>query len=86
MAITKTTKLKKIEVYPGDSRVENYEPFIVVTMEDIYDDPEDDELPLRKTRVSRKGRVCEPEHPTLQTDVSDWPELAQTIAKKIWRY
>lgn len=86
MAITKTSKLVKIEVYPGDTTLENYEPFIVVTMEDTWDDPEDNELPITKRRVSRKGRVYEPDFPDLETDLSDWPTLAQDIARLIWRY
>ena len=86
MAIEKTTKLVKVEVYPGDTTLENYEPFIVVTMEDIWDDPEDNELPIRKQRVERRGRVHEPDFPDLKTDISDWPTLAQDIANKVWRY
>jgi len=86
MAVTKTTKLLKVEVYPGDTSKEDYEPFIVVTMEDTWDDPEDDDLPIVKQRVSRKGRVWEPDFPDLKTDISDWPTLAQDIAKKVWRY
>ena len=86
MAITKTTNLVKIEVYPGDTTLENYEPFIVVTEEDVWDDPDDNELPIRKKRVSRKGKAYDPNVPGLRTDISDWPTLAQDIAKKVWGY
>ena len=86
MAITKTTKLIKVEVYPGDTTLENYEPFIVVTMEDMWDDPEDNELPITKRRVERRGRAYDPHVTDLKTDISDWPTLAQDIAKKVWRY
>tara|TARA_Y100000289_G_C3898099_1_gene137656 strand:+ start:313 stop:573 length:261 start_codon:yes stop_codon:yes gene_type:complete len=86
MAVTKTTNLVKVEVYPGDTTLENYEPFMVVTLQDVWDDPDDDELPLTKLRVERRGRAYDPEVPNLKTDISDWPTLAQDIAKKVWRY
>ena len=86
MAITKTTRLKKVEVYPGNTELENYEPFIVVTEEDMWDDPDDDDLPIVKERVSRKGKAYDPHVPNLKTDISDWPTLAQDIAKKVWGY
>lgn len=86
MAITKTTRLIKLEVYPGDSVMENYEPFIVAHFEDKWDDPEDDELPVIKQRVDKRGRAWEPEHPEIKTPIDDWPTLAQDVAKKIWRY
>ena len=86
MAVTRTTNLVKVEVYPGDTTLENYEPFMVVTLQDVWDDPDDDELPLTKLRVERRGRAYDPEVPNLKTDISDWPTLAQDIAKKVWRY
>ena len=86
MAITKTTRLLKVEVYPGDITKENYEHFIVVHFQDIWDDPEDSELPIRKERIERRGRAYDPEVPDIRTDISDWPPLAQDIARKVWRY
>jgi len=83
MAITKTTRLLKVEVFPGDDSQEAFEPFLSVHLEDMWDDTEDDDLPIVKTRRIRRGRMLE-EHG--RTDISDLPELAQDIARKIWRY
>ena len=84
MAITKTSKLLEITVYPATD--ESPEPIVRIVMEDIWDDPDDDELPIKKRRVDVRGRAYDPYVPDLKTDVSDWPTLAQDVAKKVWRY
>lgn len=86
MAITKTTRLRKVEVYPGNTEIENFEPFICVYLEDMWDDPEDDDLPIIKERVVRRGRAYDENNADVRTDISDLPTLAQDVARKIWRY
>ena len=83
MAIEKTTKLKKIEVYPGDTSLEEYEPFLVVHLENAWDDPDDEELPIVKQEVIRRGRRVDKDG---ETPTDDLPELARNIARMIWRY
>lgn len=84
MAITKTSKLLEVVVYPVTD--ESPEPIVKVVMQDTWDDPDDELLPVTKTRTEVRGRAYDEYVPDLKTDVSDWPTLAQDIAKKVWRY
>ena len=81
MAITKTTTVQRVEVYP-DNR-------IMVVYIDLFDDPDDDQLPHESNRVvhlskmktttDEEGNVTE-----TPTDVSGHDALVQTIAAAVW--
>lgn len=83
MAITKTTTVQRIEVYPGD------DPTLMVVYIDVFDDPDDDLLPNESQRVIRlekmtsstdeEGNVTETD-----TDVSGHDTLVQAIAAAVW--
>ena len=82
MAITKTTKLKKVEVYPRDEDQNVMEPIISVHLQDSWDDPDDDQLPLVKERVITRGRAVDPD----KTHIDDLPTLARAIARMVCYY
>ena len=84
MAITKTSKLLEVIVHPATD--ESPEPVVTIVMQDSWDDPEDELLPVTKTRKEVRGRAYDPNVPNLQTPLDDWPELAQDIARLVWRY
>lgn len=81
MAITKTTKVQRVEVYE-DTR-------LMVVYTDVFDDPDDDQLPHTSQRVvhlskmtsttDEEGNVTE-----TPTDVSKHDPLVQTIAAAVW--
>ena len=81
MAITKTTTVQRVEVYPENR--------MMVVYNDVFDDPDDDQLPHTSHRVvnlakshssmDEDGNVTE----TL-TDVSGHDALVQTIAAAVW--
>ena len=81
MAITKTTTVQRVEVYPDDR--------LMVVYTDVFDDPDDDQLPHESSRVvhlnkmtsttDEEGNVTE----TL-TDLSKHDPLVQTIAAAVW--
>lgn len=81
MAITKTTTVQRIEVYP-DGR-------LMVVYTDVFDDPDDDQLPHTSQRVVN---LEEETHSigedgvmtTTATDVSSHDSLVQTIAAAVW--
>ena len=56
MAITKTTKVQRCEVYPkadasADASVSASWPTLMIVYEDLLDDSEDADLPVTATRV-----------------------------------
>ena len=56
MAITKTTKVQRCEVYPkldaeAEATVSAAWPIVMVVYEDLLDDSEDADLPVTATRV-----------------------------------
>lgn len=81
MAITKTTTVQRVEVYP-DNR-------LMVVYNDLFDDPDDDQLPHESQRVvhltkmisttAEDGTVTE-----TAADVSGHDPLVQTIAAAVW--
>jgi hypothetical protein len=81
MAITKTTTVQRVEVYE-DTR-------LMVVYTDLFDDPDDDQLPHESNRVvhlskmtsttGEEGNVTE-----TPTDVSGHDPLVQTIAAAVW--
>ena len=81
MAITKTTTVQRVEVYE-DTR-------LMVVYTDLFDDPDDDQLPHESSRVvhlnkmtsttDEEGNVTE-----TPTDISGHDSLVQTIAAAVW--
>ncbi len=84
MAITKTTELLKVEVYPPSTNPGA--PVVVVHVKDVWDDPEDDELPISKVREIKRGRAVPEIDGMDRTPVDDLPELAQEICNTVWWY
>jgi hypothetical protein len=81
MAITKTTTVQRVEVYP-DNRM-------MVVYNDVFDDPDDDQLPHESNRVvhlSQTTSVVDEEGNQTETptDVSGHDPLVQTIAAAVW--
>ena len=87
MAITKTTKVERIEVYPlknssaaTDSN-DKY-PSIMVVYNDIIDDSEDSDLPVTATRVKHIHKFVSDGGAT--SSVSGEDPLVQSVAGAIW--
>jgi hypothetical protein len=81
MAITKTTTVQRVEVYE-DTR-------LMVVYTDLFDDPDDDQLPHTSQRVVHLNRMTSTtgEDGTVTetaTDVSGHDPLVQTIAAAVW--
>ena len=81
MAITKTTTVQRVEVYP-DNR-------LMVVYTDLFDDPDDDQLPHESQRVVNLSRTTSIEgddgsQTIVSTDVSGHDPLVQTIAAAVW--
>ena len=83
MALTRTRKVQRIEIYPGE------EPSIMVVYEHTFDDTEDADLPAVTTKVKHLSKMQQ----TLGedgavgsalTDVSGEDLLVQTVANAIW--
>ncbi len=84
MAITKTTNLISIQVVPHE--LEDGAPIVTVVLEDVWDDPDDDQLPIIKRREITRGRA-EPLIDLIpRTPVDDLPQLAQDICNLVWWY
>ena len=88
MAITKTTTVQRIEVYPGEAELDT-NPRLMVVYDDLFDDPDDDQLPHQSQRVvhlyKMKTTTDEDGHVTeTLTDVSGHDPLVQTIAAAVW--
>ena len=81
MAITKTTTVQRIEVYP--------EGRLMVVYTDVFDDPDDDQLPHTSQRVIHLEKEThsideDGVMTTTATDVSKHDPLVQTIAAAVW--
>lgn len=81
MAITKTTTVQRVEVYE-DTR-------LMVVYTDLFDDPDDDQLPHESSRVVHLNKMTSTtdEEGTVTetpTDVSGHDPLVQTIAAAVW--
>lgn len=81
MAITKTTTVQRIEVYP--------EGRLMVVYTDVFDDPDDDQLPHTSQRVIHLEKEThsideDGVMATTPTDVSGHDALVQTIAAAVW--
>lgn len=87
MAITKTTKVQRIEVYPiadssaADSANAKHESLMVV-YEDTLDDSGDADLPVTATRVKYLHKFVE--DGGAATDYSGEDALVQTVCGAIW--
>ena len=78
MAITLTRTVQRIETYPAQPPMEEGEatyPTLMVVYNDVFDDPDDEQLPVTATKVL---------HFSKGDDVSGEDELVQTIANAIW--
>jgi len=98
MAITKTTRVQRCEVYPkadadAEATVSTAWPTLMVAYEDVLDDPDDAELPVTATRVKHlsKFTVTEgtdsdgnPTESSAATVVTGEDALVQTICTAVW--
>ena len=87
MAITKTTKVERIEVYPlknGTAATDSNDkyPSIMVVYNDIIDDSEDSDLPVTATRVKYIYKFVS--DGGAASSVSGEDALVQSVAGAIW--
>ena len=78
MAITLTRTVQRIETYPAmtpEPEGEATYPTLMVVYNDLFDDADDDQLPVTATKVL---------HFSKGDDVSNEDTLVQTIATAIW--
>ena len=77
MAITLTRTVQRIETYPAIEATEGEAtyPTLMVVYNDVFDDPDDAQLPVTATKVL---------HFSNGDDVSSEDELVQTICTAIW--
>jgi len=74
MAITKTTTVREITVLVTDSS-DYTTSTLCLTLLDSFDDPNDAELPLRKSRRVNIERG---------TDLTSYPQFVQDVAATVW--
>lgn len=98
MAITKTTRVQRCEVYPkADASAEATEsaawPSLMVVYEDVLDDPDDAELPVTATRTKHLSKFTvttgvdddgNPTSTSAATVVTGEDQLVQDICGGIW--
>lgn len=98
MAITKTTRVQRAEVYPkanADAEVTTSAawPTLMVVYEDVLDDPDDAELPVTATRVKHLQKFTvthgtdddgNPTESSAATVVTGEAQLVQDICGAIW--
>ena len=87
MAITKVTKVQRMEVYPpANSSAEDTEnakhETVMVVYEDTLDDSADADLPVTATRVKHLSKLVE--DGGAATDYSGEDALVKTICAAIW--
>ena len=77
MAITLTRTVQRIETYPAVAAEEGETtyPTLMVVYNDVFDDPDDEQLPVTASKVM---------HFNQGDDVSGEDTLVQTIATAIW--
>ena len=78
MAITLTRTVQRIETYPVVAPAEEGEttyPTLMVVYNDVFDDPNDEQLPVTASKVL---------HFNQGDDVTGEDALVQTIATAIW--
>ena len=98
MAITKTTKVQRCEVYPkadasAEATVSAAWPTLMVVYEDTLDDAEDNDLPVTATRVKHLEKFTlthgtdsngDPTTSSADTVVSGEDALVQTLCTALW--
>lgn len=98
MAITKTTKVQRAEVYPkldadAETTTSAAWPTVMVVYEDVLDDPDDSELPVTATRVKHLSKFTitygtdsdgNPTESSAATVVTGEAQLVQDICGAIW--
>ena len=98
MAITKTTKVQRCEVYPkadadAETTVSAAWPTIMVVYEDTLDDTEDADLPVTATRVKHLSKFTittgtdsdgNPTESSAATSVTGEDQLVQDICGAVW--
>tara|TARA_B100001057_G_scaffold441528_1_gene476200 strand:- start:138 stop:404 length:267 start_codon:yes stop_codon:yes gene_type:complete len=87
MAITKTTKVSRMEVYPAvDSTAAstkmNAHETVMVVYEDTLDDSADADLPVTATRVKHLNKLVADDGAA--TDYSSEDALVKTVCAAIW--
>jgi hypothetical protein len=87
MAISQTRAVQRVEVYPAQE--EGAKPRLMVVYEYIFDDTEDDQLPVitsKAVHLSATVSTTNEEGTTTETpaDVSGHDALVQTIATAVW--
>jgi hypothetical protein len=88
MAITKTTSVQRVEVYPQSDAnaadtLNSGNPTVMCVYEDAMDDPDDNDLPVVATRVKHLVRYTDEDNATA-TDVTGEDQLVQDICGAIW--
>ena len=87
MAITKVTKVQRIEVYPavdstaGATKMDAWARMMVV-YEDTLDDSGDADLPVTATRVKNLTKLVADDGAA--TDYSGEDALVKSVADKLW--
>lgn len=98
MAITKTTKVQRAEVYPkldadAETTTNAAWPTVMVVYEDVLDDPDDAELPVTATRVKHLSKFTitlgtdsegNPTESSAATVVTGEDQLVQDICGAVW--
>lgn len=79
MAVTKTTTVKSVQVLPPEGDIAHHE--IWVEYRDSWDDPDDNDLPIEKCRVSHLRRYDENGN---STDISSHHTLVQSLCNLLW--
>ena len=87
MAITKTTKVQRVEVYPAAdssaaSTTNDAHERLMVVYEDTLDDSADADLPVTATRVKNLTKLVADDGAA--TDYSGEDALVKSVADKLW--
>ena len=87
MAITLTRTVQRVETYPlADSTAADdtnaKHPTLMVVYNDLFDDADDEQLPVTATKVLHFSKYVE--DGGAATDMSGEDALVQTIATAIW--
>ena len=87
MAITKVTKVGRVEVYPpmdssAASTTNDAHERLMVVYEDTLDDSADADLPVTATRVKHLTKLVEDDGAA--TDYSGEDALVKSVADKLW--
>ena len=88
MAITKTTSILRVEVYPASDpdaadTLNAGNPIVMAIYEDIIDDPDDDDLPQPIQRVKRFERYSDETDGTA-TVITGENQLVIDVCNAVW--